>query len=142
MVRELTDVDLEQDPAVRAVAKSEVVSVEFAVADGVLQSRVGPNHYAAGDALVTGSDGDRWSVRRSIFDAKYGPEPGTVAGGNGLYRNRPATVLARRYDEPFAIRRTSGDLLVGSAGDWLLQYGKGDYGLASAERFAAVYRFV
>ena len=139
-MRELTDVDLALDPAARAVAKSEVVSVEFATDDGVLQSRVGPNHYAAGDALITGSDGDRWSVRRAIFDTKYGPEPGTVAGEPGRYRNRPSTVLARRFDEPFSIRRTSGDLLVGRAGDWLLQYAKGDYGLASAERFAAVYR--
>ena len=139
-MRELLDVDLALDPAARAVAKSEVVSVGFATAGGVLHSRVGPNHYAAGDALITGSDGDRWSVRRAIFDTKYGPEPGTVAGEPGRYRNRPSTVLARRFDEPFSIRRTSGDLLVGRAGDWLLQYAKGDYGLASAERFAAVYR--
>ncbi len=139
-MRELTDVDLGRDPAARAVAKSEVVTVDFATADGVLQSRVGPNHYAAGDALITGSDGDRWSVRRTIFDAKYAPEPGTTAGHPGAYRNRPSTVLARQYDEPFSIRRTSGDVLIGKAGDWLLQYAPGDFGLATAERFAAVYR--
>lgn len=137
---ELNGVDLRTDPLASTYRKSERVHVVFAPAPGVLQSRVGPNHYASGDALITGADGDTWSVRRSIFDEKYLAEPGTQPGADGTYRNRPSTVLARRFDVPFSVRRTSGDLLLGAPGDWLLQYGPGDYGLATAARFAAVYR--
>jgi hypothetical protein len=116
------------------------VRVTFAERDGALQSSVGPNHYRAGDALVTGADGDTWCVARARFDARYEPVPPLAAGVDGAYRNVPQHVLALRIDAPFAVRRVvSGDWLKGAAGDWLLQYGPGDHGIASAARFALVY---
>lgn len=132
--------DLRHDALARAYVKDEVVGVRFAPVAGALVSRVGPNRYDAGDALVTGSDGDTWSVRRAVFDDTYVPEPGGVAGVDGQYRNVPRPVLARQFSTPFHIRRQSGDRLDGAAGDWLLQYAPGDHGIASAARFAAVYR--
>ena len=43
--------------------------------------------------------------------------------------------------EPFSVsRRAGGDLLNGNAGDWLLQYAPGDYGLIEDARFQRVYR--
>lgn len=132
--------DLRHDALARAYVKNEVVGVRFAPVAGALVSGVGPNRYDAGDALVTGSDGDTWSVRRAVFDEKYLPEPGGVAGVDGQYRNVPRPVLARQFLAPFFIRRQSGDRLDGAAGDWLLQYAPGDHGIASATRFAAVYR--
>jgi hypothetical protein len=139
-VLEFTDIDLRSDAAAHAYVKRETVTVVFAGADGALQSSVGPNHYRAGDALVTGTDGDTWCVARVRFDARYEPVPPLQAGVNGRYRNLPQTVLARRIDEPFAVRRAvSGDWLRGTAGDWLLQYAPGDHGIAAAARFALVY---
>lgn len=138
---EFIDIDLRNDPAARTFTKHETVSVMFAVADGALMSSVGPNGYRAGDALVTGADGDTWCVARARFDARYEPVPPLQAGTNGHYRNLPQAVLARRIDEPFAVRRVvSGDWLRGTAGDWLLQYAPGDHGIAAAARFALVYR--
>lgn len=140
-MREFTEVDLRSDPAARAFVKHETVAVTFASVDGVLQSSVGPNGYRAGDALVTGADGDTWCVARARFDARYEPVPPLQAGLNGHYRNLPQTVLARCIDVPFAVRRVvSGDWLRGAAGDWLLQYAPGDHGIAAAARFALVYR--
>lgn len=136
----LSDVDLSRDSHAARYVKSEVVQVEFASEPGVLQSRVGPNHYASGDALVVGCDGDRWSVSAAVFAAKYVAEPGTAPGMAGAYRNVPVPVLARQYAQPFSVARASGDLLHGKAGDWLLQYGIGDHGVADAGRFARVYR--
>src|SRR6185312_16169154 len=49
--------DLTTDPAARRAIKDERVAVEFATERGQLVSAVGVNHYAAGDALVTGSTG-------------------------------------------------------------------------------------
>ncbi len=142
----LENPDLTQDPAACRAMKNEVVWVEFAAAPGVLHSAVGQNRYAAGDALLTGSTGDRWCVSRERFDAKYLPEaaaPGDAGahGRAGRYRNRPAAVLAKRMTTAFTVRRCAGgDLLRGDAGDWLVQYGPGDHGVVAAARFAQVYR--
>jgi PGDYG protein len=78
MPLKLVSPDLCADPAVRSVVKDEMVSVEFAAAAGALDSAVGRNRYAAGDALLTGSTGDRWSVSRDRFDAKYLPQAATL----------------------------------------------------------------
>lgn len=133
-------IDLTTDPlAVRAV-KDEIVDVEFATAPGRIESAVGPNHHAAGDALITGSTGDRWSVARERFDPKYMPLSG-AHGSPGRYRNVPTPLLARRMTQAFTIpRRAGGDRLAGAAGDWLVQYSPGDFGIVAAARFAAVYR--
>jgi uncharacterized protein (DUF2237 family) len=141
MTLKLDSPNLAADPAAGWVWKDEVVSVEFAAAPGALQSAVGRNAYAAGDALLTGSTGDRWCVSRDRFDAKYVPEPTTQAGQAGRYRNRPVAVLAKRMAVPFTVERSAGgDVLVGNAGDWLLQYAPGDHGVVAAARFDRVYR--
>lgn len=50
-------------------------------------------------------------------------------------------VLARQIHEPFtALRSAGGDRLAGRAGDWLLQYAPGDWGVCEQARFAAIYR--
>ncbi|RFU45310.1 PGDYG domain-containing protein [Paraburkholderia sp. DHOC27] len=140
---ELKNLDLRTDAAAQRVVKDETVRVEFAVADGELMSLEGPNRFVRGDALITGSTGDRWVVSRDRFDAKYVPaDTALMHGEPGGYRNRPAVVLARRMDEPFTLTRSAagGDVLRGSAGDWVMQYAPGDYGVVQAARFAKVYR--
>jgi hypothetical protein len=133
--------ELAADPASVRVVKSEIVTVEFAARAGELESAVGKNRYAAGDALIAGSTGDRWSVSRDRFDAKYRPCDGTLPGHAGHYCNLPAPVIAKRLAEPFRIaRRPGGDVLAGRAGDWAVQYGPDDYGIVDAERFARVYK--
>ena len=125
---ELKHIDLRTDPQARRVVKDETVTVAFAEADGELMSLEGPNRYIAGDALITGSTGDRWVVSRARFDAKYLPAD-------------PALARARRMDEAFTIARSeNGDTLRGVAGDWVMQYAPGDYGVVQAQRFAQVYR--
>jgi uncharacterized protein (DUF2237 family) len=141
MPRKLNNPDLGADGAACWVVKDEVVSVEFAAAPGELESAVGANRFAAGDALLTGSTGDRWCVSRDRFDAKYRPEPPTVAGEAGSYRNRPVAVRAKRMAVAFTVERSAGgDLLHGNPGDWLVQYGAGDHGIVAAARFTRVYR--
>jgi hypothetical protein len=139
----LDNPDLAADGAACWVVKDEVVRVEFAPTSGVIKSAVGLNRYAAGDALLTGSTGDRWCVSRDRFDAKYRPELPTLPGQGGSYRNRPAAVLAKRMTAAFSIARSAGgDVLRGDAGDWLLQYAPGDHGVVAQQRFERVYRIV
>ncbi|MPW21119.1 hypothetical protein GCT13_30650 [Paraburkholderia sp. CNPSo 3157] len=140
---ELNNIDLLADPAAQRVVKDETVTVQFAQGDGELMSLEGPNRYTRGDALITGSTGDRWVVSRERFDAKYLPaDAGLAHGDAGSYRNRPAVVLAKQMSEPFSLARSSrgGDVLKGTAGDWIMQYAPGDYGVVQAARFAKVYR--
>lgn len=138
---EFRTVDLTRDAAARPYVKDEVVDVVFAVAAGELASREGPNRYAAGDALITGSTGDRWSVSRERFEAKYLAIPPAQPGRDGRYRARPVPVLAKQMEDSFSIARTAGgDLLAGRARDWLLQYAPGDFGIVEDARFRRVYR--
>ncbi len=143
MALKLENPDLAADGAACWVVKDEVVQVEFASAAGVIESAVGLNRYAAADALLTGSTGDRWCVSRDRFDVKYRPEPPTMPGQEGSYRNRPVAVLAKRMSVAFGIARSAGgDLLLGDAGDWLLQYAPGDHGIVAQARFDKVYRVI
>ena len=138
----LQHVDLRTDPAAHPFVKDETVQVDFARQPGELMSLEGPNRYAPGDALITGSTGDRWVVSRERFDAKYLPADTSLTHGQaGAYRNRPSVVLAKQMHEPFSMARSeAGDVLHGQAGDWVLQYAPGDYGVVQAQRFAKVYR--
>jgi len=140
----LPNLDLRHDAAARRVVKDETVTVEFAATQGELMSLEGPNRFLPGDALITGSTGDRWVVSRERFDAKYLPADAALAHGEpGAYRNRPAVVLAKQMHEAFSLARSAngGDVLRGAAGDWIMQYAPGDYGVVQAARFAKVYRF-
>ena len=135
------NVDLAGDPAADWFAKDEIVAVVFARTDGELASREGPNRYSAGDALITGSTGDRWSVSRARFEARYLPVAPLRAGEDGGYRSRPIPVRAKQMAASFAVVRSAGgDLLHGAARDWLLQYAPGDFGIVEEARFRKVYR--
>lgn len=138
---ELKNIDLTTDPAAASYVKTEIVAVTFARQDGELLSLEGPNRYAVGDALVTGITGSRWSVSRQRFDLKYEAVPPTVMGEDGSYKAKPIPVLAKQIPESFSAARSEGsDILRGNAGDWLLQYAPGDFGIADQSRFAQVYR--
>lgn len=137
----LQQIDLSVDPAARQFVKDELVHVTFATVDGVLQSGEGPNHFVVGDAVITSETGERWVVMRARFEDKYHAAPPNKATSDGLYRSNPIPVWAKEMPEPFSIaRRLGGDTLHGAAGDWLLQYGPGDYGVAVRARFLRVYR--
>jgi hypothetical protein len=139
----LREIDLRAKPEARSFTKQETVAVAFATQAGELSSRVGANRYQAGDALLAGADGDRWCVSRERFDAGYVPLAPTPPGAAGHYRNRPRPVLAVQMSEPFRCQRSAGgDWLQGQAGDWLLQYAPGDYGVATHARFTLVYRLL
>lgn len=138
---DFTGADLARDPTAASFRKRPVlVAVQFAAAPGTVQTLEGPVRYAAGDALLTGVEGERWPVARAHFERAYAPVPPVRMGEPGGYRKQPLTVRARRIDTPFCVRlAVSGDTLRGRPGDWLVQYGPGDYGIVQAKVFAATY---
>ena len=137
------DIDLRTDSAAQTYVKDEVVNVTFATEPGFIISREGPNHYVIGDALITGSTGDHWSVSRDRFDVKYLPLNASKAGEAGTYKNKPIPVLAKQISTNFQIHRTAGgDEIVGHAGDWLMQYAPGDHGIVANDKFGKVYKLI
>ena len=139
----LENIDLSRDTAAGRFIKTEIVQVTFDSQAGELVSLEGPNKYQVGDAIITGCTGDRWSVDRHRFDAKYQAVAPTIDGQNGDYTAKPMPVLAKQINEPFTAARSAGrDVLRGEAGDWLMQYGPGDYGVCGKSRFERVYKKV
>jgi hypothetical protein len=129
------------DAEAQWAVKNELVAVEFAPEPGALESAVGTNRYEAGDALLTGSTGDRWCVSRARFDEKYLPLGRARQGEPGHYRNRPMPVRVKRMTQPFSVARSAGgDVLRGVPGDWLVEYAARDHGIVAAARFRSVYR--
>jgi len=116
------------------------VQVEFARADGVLDTLEGPVRYRAGDALLTGSANERWPVQRATFDARYvAADAAMRAGEDGLYRKIALTVLALQIDQAFTVRLPDGQRLHGQRGDWLVEYAPGDQAVVADAIFQATY---
>jgi hypothetical protein len=133
--------DLAADPSALRVRKNPApVQAEFAVADGAYETLEGPVQFRAGDAILTGIQGERWPVRRDLFMAGYQPVSPTRAGENGSYRKLPTQTYALRMDRPRDIPVSwQQDLLHGHPGDWLLQYADGSYGVIKDSIFRDSY---
>ncbi len=132
--------DLSANPcAVRVVRRPLPVRVQFATEAGICQTLEGPVAYRMGDAVLTGIVGESWPVERDKFDQRYLPVEGTRVGLDGEYVKKTMMVLALQIDAPIEFSMPSGGMLRGGKGDWLLQYGEGDYGIAKDEIFQATY---
>lgn len=132
--------DLSSDPAARRAVKRPIpVQVEFAAVAGSVHTLEGTVPHAAGDAILTGVQGERWPVARARFLATYDPVPPTAPGSDGAYVKRRIVVLARQLDAPASVPAGVGGTLHGKPGDWLLQHPDGSWGIVAPEIFAATY---
>ena len=133
--------DLAADPrALRVCKKPDPLRAEFAVSGGVCDTLEGPVHFQAGDAILTGTRGERWPVGRGQFLASYEPVPPTRAGENGAYRKAPSIAYALRLDRAREVPvGWQNDPLHGRPGDWLLQYADGSYGVVQDSIFRESY---
>ena len=129
-----------QTGARRVYKKPLPVRVAFAQADGVLTTLEGDVAYRAGDALMTGAHNEQWPIQRAKFDAAYTAEAGTRPGADGCYAKRYQEVLALRLQHAESVKVGWQDSpLQGQPGDWLLQYGPGDFGIVAADIFDMTY---
>lgn len=123
--------------------KIGTVSVEFAISDGVVSTLEGDVRCSAGDAILTGVQGERWPVARKNFDAMYEPAGGFSPGELGKYRKKSSSyTLAKQMDVPFTVKVWNGDLLTGKAGDWLTQYQDGQQGIVADDIFRKTYQSI
>lgn len=117
------------------------VYAEFAPVACTVQTAEGAVRAAAGDAILTGSSGERWPVARAGFAQRYRPLPPTVSGQAGRYVSEPKRVVGIRMSEAFEVLLLDGvSRLHGRPGDWVIDYGDGSLGVISPAIFAATYQ--
>ena len=88
----------------------------------------------AGDAIMTGTEGEQWPIPAEKFAQTYDD----LGDGTAAKKNIP--VFAMEMHEPFQVKVSwSDDLLQGEVGDYLVQYGPGDYGVVGREIFGKTY---
>jgi hypothetical protein len=132
-----------QPGAFLAVKRPLPVTVEFAEQDNMLDTREGTVRYQAGDAILTGVEGERWPVPRARFFASYDPTASLHAGENGSYVKRHKTVWAWRSSTAIEIA-LSGQrgTLRANAGDVIIDYGGGDMAVVAPSIFESSYQRV
>jgi PGDYG protein len=139
MTEKLPDIAADRR-ALRVCKKPIPIQVEFAPADGVCETLEGSVRYRAGDAILTGTKGEHWPIRRDSFLSNYEPVPPNAAGENGTYRKAPSLSYALLLDQEQEVPvGWQDDPLHGRPGDWLLQYADGSYGVVADDIFRETY---
>lgn len=119
------------------------VQVEFTPVGCLVQTAEGPVHARPGDAIVTGTAGERWSMSPARFAAVYRPVSPTLAGEPGTYVSLPNRVIAVPMPGAFEVLLVDGrSRLRGKRGDWLVDYGDGGLGIVSKAIFATTYEII
>lgn len=116
---------------------------EFACEPGVLQTREGEVAYEAGDALMTGVEGERWPIPADVFPTLYRPTEGVEAGCPGAYVRIPDELVAVQVTEPVVIALQDGrGSLRAEPGDWLLQGADGQKRVVSDAALGETYHIL
>jgi len=97
--------------------------------------------FAVGDAIVTGTAGEQWPIPRQQFESTYAPSAGGAFGADGPFHKVAGPVPVRRMEEPFTVTASWGEL-TGQPGDYLVQYGPGDFGIVSDDTFRDTYEML
>jgi PGDYG protein len=119
------------------------VQVEFTTAPCTVQTQEGVVHARPGDAIVTGTAGERWRVSRAHFGEKYQAVAPTADGAAGRYVSLPKLIQAVPMSQAFEVVLADGvSRLRGQPGDWLIDYGDGSLGIVSKAIFATTYEIV
>ena len=128
--------DVSQDPDGFKTAKLPIpLEFRYAEADETIDTKEGPVGANAGDAIMTGTEGEQWPIPAEKFAQTYND----LGDGTAAKKNIP--VFAKQMMVPFKVKVSwSNDLLQGEPGDYLVQYGPGDYGVVGREIFAKTYK--
>jgi hypothetical protein len=125
---------------VKYLKQAVPVAVSFAAAAGEIATLEGPVRCAAGDALMTGVQGEHWPITRAHFEASYEPLVPLTMGQAGLYVKKPLAVEARQLDRATTVRMAQQQgSLHARAGDWLVSAPDGAQWVVVDEIFRQTY---
>lgn len=106
---------------------------------GVVQTLEGAVRHEAGEAIVTGQQGEQWPVARAVFESKYRPVGGQTAGHSGYYERVEEEVDAIESAFECSIK-VQGGTLKAHPGDWIVTYPDGSRSVVRADLFEGLYR--
>ena len=137
-------INISKHPAAIRVEKLPIpIKVQWITEDGICQTLEGEVAYQAGDPVLTGAEGEQWTMPKQQFLANYKSIAPTVAGADGYYYKKPLSVYALKLDQPMDVQvGHQKNLLHGEPGDWLLQYEPGKFGIVAALIFDKTYRIL
>jgi hypothetical protein len=113
--------------------KRIAMQVLFADEDGVCATLEGEVPYQKGDAILTGTHGESWPIKRSVFDKTYQQDE------DGRYYKKPLPISAIQLDQAIQLTRQDGSVLKGQKGDWVVEYAPGDQAIVRADIFEQTY---
>jgi hypothetical protein len=114
--------------------KSVALDFKFAEEDQVVETAEGQVPCKTGDAVLTGTRGERWPISRAKFESTYDFDSETGTCWKKMHKT-----LALRMESQFTVKDSRGDPLNGNPGDWLVQYSRGDFGIVKGEIFGETY---
>lgn len=119
----------------RYVRRATTIQAERATASCEIQTLEGPQHVTVGDWIVTGVEGERYSMPDAAFRARY--VPGELPG---TYTRIQERVTARKANanEPDVVTN-SGRVLHVTAGDMIVTQADGDRSVVKEGIFRQTY---
>ena len=129
------EIELTNDPSAQQVQK-KAIPLQFRIAEQpeTVQTLEGAVEAPAGAYIMTGTKGENWPIPADKFKETYDIIDKQHAA------KKPIPVPAKQMDQNFFVTVSwSPDKLQGKPGDWLVQYGPGDYGVVEAGIFDETY---
>lgn len=119
------------------------VMVDFAQNDGKILTLEGEVSFKKGDAIITGTQGEKWPVGRTIFFKHYAPSKNHEMGESGIYESIPRELKAWKLTKPIQIKLSDNrGVLKGNVGDWIIAYDDKDFGVVQADIFPLTYEIM
>lgn len=128
---------LKLNETTQAVKKDVTLKYVFAPENTVVKTLEGNVSCQAGDAILTGTKGESWPIKRDKFEETYN------FSSDGTCSKKAMPVKVVRKSEPFEVKVSwSEDKLQGKTGDILVEYGPNDYGVVDWEIFLETYEIL
>lgn len=129
--------ELSEDPdAFRCFKKPIPLEFRIAQEQETVQTKEGPVVARAGDYIMTGTKGENWPIPADQFNYDIL----TQDGSTGTAAKKKIIVSAKEMNESFEVKVSwSASTLKGEVGDYLVEYGPGDYGVVGREIFKETY---
>jgi hypothetical protein len=122
------------EDAVVAWKRGTTESYEVAATAGILLTREGPQRYAAGYYIMSGPEGEKYSMPPEKF-AELKDDL-----GEGSASPKKIMKLAKLADHDGSVLTSWGEALEYRASrDYIVRHAKGDYGVVKSEIFAKTY---
>lgn len=129
------EIDLTKDSGAQQVQK-KAIALQFRIAEEpeIVHTLEGPVKAPTGAYIMTGTKGENWPVPADKFKETYNIIDNRTAS------KKPILIPAKQMDQDFHVTVSwSTDKLHGRPGDWLVQYGPGDYGVVESSVFDETY---